>query len=97
MKVPATFQLAGNTWTVTLKPKRVLKDAYGQCMPETHEIWIREGMEPPHDFQTFLHEAGHALLFTHGFLGDHEEHERMIEGVTQLVYQLLLTMEGEAE
>ena len=94
MIVPDEFSLAGNRWHVIYVSKKKLKVgdeayAYGLCNPEDYEILIHKRLGSTKRLQTFIHEAAHALLFTMGYLGEHDE--VMIEAISQLVYQLFTT------
>lgn len=96
IETPTSFQLAGNTWTVLYKPKKEMKsegvDCYGLCFEPKNEIWIYNRLGKAKRVQTFLHEAGHALLYTLGYI---EHDEQMVESTAQLVYQLLQTLESD--
>jgi len=95
MKIPKTYTLAGNRWTVHYKTKKELgRDYDGQCHEDTNEIWIYKRLGHAKRAQTFIHEAAHAVLFTLGHL---EHDEQMVEAVAQLVYQQLITGEYDDE
>lgn len=88
--IPARFTLAGNEWSVHYKPKKRMQGCYGQCHESTNEIWIYSRLGDKKRLQTFIHEAAHAILFTMGHL---EHDEVLVEGLSQLVYQLFITGE----
>ncbi len=95
MRIADAFTLAGNRWHVKYKPQKdLLSDEgtplYGECHEAINEIWIYKRLGPVKRLQTFIHEVAHALLYTMGYL---EHDEVMIEAVSQLVYQLILTQE----
>ena len=82
--------LADNRWTVHYQSKKTLKGDYGQCDELTNEIWIYIRLGSAKRLQTFIHEVGHAILYTMGYL-DHDEVK--VEAVSQLVHQLIITGE----
>ena len=86
MKIPKTFPLAGNTWTVKYKSKEVLDGDYGQCIEEDNEVWIQLGLRTNKRWQTFLHELAHAIDYT---MGVFEADEKETEARSQLLYQAL--------
>jgi len=94
VRIPKSFMLAGNIWEVHLKTKRQMvdgeDDCHGLCYNHLNEIWLLKDLDPVSMEQTFLHEAAHSVMFTMGFI-DHDE--VFVEGVAQLVYQMLLTGE----
>jgi len=94
MYIPVAFMLAGNRWTVHYVSKKKLKGDYGQCDELTNEIWIYSRLGKAKRLQTFIHEAAHAVMYTMGYF-DHNE--VMVEAVTQLVHQLLITGEHDYE
>lgn len=95
MRIPDAFTLAGNRWHVEYKTKGEMTQeeevVYGLCHESTYELWIWKRLGHTRRLQTFLHEVGHALLYTMGYLDKHDE--VMVEAVSQLVYQLLSTQE----
>jgi hypothetical protein len=92
--IPSMFLLAGNTWEVFFKSKKDMEGDWGLCHPDTHEIWIWKKLRERSRYQTFLHEAVHAVMFTMGY----DKHDEvLVEAVSQLVYQLLTTQLGEED
>lgn len=90
--------LAGNRWHVVYKPKKQMlfddDHCYGVCLEERNELWIYNRLGQAKREQTFLHEAAHAILYTMGY---HDHDEQIVEAVSQLVYQLILTQEYDDE
>lgn len=86
MNLPKTFKLAGTTW-------RVLVVEHMQNSGETHVndaiIKINNKLPPEGQMQTFLHQLLHAVQFTMGNLGDHDEKE--IDATAHMLHQFLTT------
>ncbi len=87
MEIPETVELVGNTWTVSYKTLKELGGSYGQTDEATNALWIREGLRPDKEAQTFLHELLHAIHYSMGHADDHDEKE--VEAMAQLLYQAL--------
>lgn len=83
--IPKTFRLAGTTWKVD-------EVEHMNNLGETHinQALIKVDKNLPSDvkFQTFLHELGHAILYT---MGESEHDERKIDGYAHLLHQFLIT------
>jgi len=104
ISIPKTFKQGANKWKVVYATEAVAKkkysgdpscldDACGLCSSKDHTIYLikREGDTPDTIRQTFIHEALHAAMDTIG-LEDHDE--QLIEGVSQMLFQMLSTCRG---
>ncbi len=86
MNVPKTFQLAGVKWAVREVPDL---GNLGETHRDKGLIVIRKGLEPPHSEVVFLHELIHAILFSTGDIGPHDE--KFVDGFAYLLHQYMLT------
>lgn len=88
-RIPTSFKLGGNTWRVK---RAKLRDAYGDCNPTTYVIRIAthvNGVATTEkiQFQAYLHEWAHAILFTMG----RGAQETLVAGLEQMLYQSITT------
>lgn len=86
MKIPSEFYLAGYKWTVVLTPNL---NCLGQCERDRCEIQLRKGLPRQVLEAAFLHELVHAIKYTMGDAGPHNEQE--VDGFANLLHQYLLT------
>jgi hypothetical protein len=92
--IPSTFQLAGQTWTVSYDPGLIDKhDAYGHCIPDELRIIL---MPPSRQLkkavvlQAFWHEAFHAIFYT---LDQQRlaHNEKLVDQCGHMVHQIITT------
>lgn len=86
-KIPKTFECAGNTFTVSLKPDLQKVGAHGMTMFDTGEIWLDSNLTPE-DLKgiTFYHEWFHAALKTIG-RDDLDRDESFVDLMGNLLWQ----------
>jgi len=86
--IPKTFQLAGHTWKVGYNPHLL---NLGECLPAKAIIQLKggDGQGDTQIEQTFYHELVHAILFTTGDNGPHDE--KFVDGFAYLLQQYFLT------
>jgi hypothetical protein len=96
-KVPEAFKLAGHTYTVKIQKDLLTTDGeYGSLNEVTHVMTL----QPPDPIpksrveSTFLHELLHAIFYELGE-NDLDKNERLIDSVSNLLYQALTTAEGD--
>lgn len=88
MNIPKSFQLAGHTWKVNYNPLLI---NLGECHSNHASIQLRG---PPQQGdaqveQTFYHELTHAILYTMGDSGPHDE--KFVDGFAYLLHQFMVT------
>ena len=90
--IPKKFCLFGQTITVRLEADFTKNhECYGKWYPSQNLILLQEPDSYHSDdviFQTFWHEATHAMLDTLGY-GEWSENERFVEQIGQCIYQIL--------
>ena len=88
MVVPKSFQLAGVKWKVQENPHLI---NMGECHSQRGLIYLKPdpNYSPPVLEQAFCHELVHAILFTMGDSGPHDE--KFVDGFAALLHQYLLT------
>lgn len=87
MIIPKKFKLAGIEWKVIINPHL---SALGECHPQKGIIFIRDpSMPQPLLEQTFCHELVHAILFSTGDNGPHDE--KFVDGFAYLLHQYMIT------
>lgn len=86
MIIPKSFQLAGVTWRVKDIPNFHL---LGQCDRDTATICLRSELQKYAKEVAFIHELIHAVKFTMGDGGPHDEKE--VDGFAYLLHQALST------
>lgn len=84
VKIPTTFQLAGVTWQVKQQPGFHL---LGQCDRDNATILLRTELPKSAKEVAFLHELCHAVKFTMGDGGPHDEKE--VDGFAYLLHQAM--------
>ncbi len=88
MKVPRQFQLAGIKWTVRENNHLI---NMGECHSQRGIIYLKP--DPNYNEvvreQTFCHELVHAILFTMGDAGPHDE--KFVDGFAALLHQYMNT------
>ena len=87
MNIPKTFQLAGITWKV-----REVQDL--NSLGETHRdkaliLIKKEIAEPNYKEMVFLHELVHAIKYSTGDAGPHDERE--VDAFAYMLHQYLKT------
>jgi hypothetical protein len=86
MKIPTQFELGGMTWTVKQVPHL---SNLGECERDRVEIKLRQNVPRPVKESAFLHELVHAIKFTTGDGGPHDEKE--VDAFANLLYQYMVT------
>ena len=88
MKIPSTFQLAGVTWTVERNPHLI---NMGECHSQRGIIYLKPdpNYSQPVKEQSYCHELVHAILFTMGDSGPHDE--KFVDGFAALLHQYMNT------
>lgn len=89
LRIPTSFRLGGHTWRIRF---RKLTGCYGECDYDNHVIYISthaHGKPTTAEtrFQTFIHEALHAVEYSLG----RDTDEQMVAGMEQMIYQLFKT------
>jgi len=88
MNIPKQFQLAGVKWKVLPNPHLV---NLGECHSQKGVVYLKN--DPNHvdqtREQTFCHELVHAILFTMGDSGPHDE--KFVDGFAYLLHQYFNT------
>ena len=79
--IPKTFNLVGGKWTVKVVPNMT---DLGRCDPSLFTIYIKEGLNPVYEEQTFYHELVHAVMFA---MGKTEHNEEFVEAFGVLLHQ----------
>lgn len=90
MKIPKSFNLAGTKWTVQEISNL---SACGETHVHEALIKIKANMPKQSKEQTFLHELLHAIYYTRGDLGEHDEKE--IDSTAHFLHQYLVQMYGK--
>ena len=88
MVIPKTFQLAGIKWAVKENPHLV---NMGECHSQKGIIYLKPDPNYTESVkeQTYLHEVVHAILFTMGDVGPHDE--KFVDGFASLLHQYVNT------
>jgi len=86
-KIPQTFDLAGNTFQVSLREGMSKGGAHGQTHYDLAEIWIDSKLKPE-DLKaiTFYHELFHAIFNTLG-RDDLKNDEGLVDSMGNLMWQ----------
>lgn len=88
MNIPKTFQLAGITWKVRENSHLI---NMGECHSQRGLIYLKP--DPNYNAavleQTYVHELVHAILFTMGDAGPHDE--KFVDGFAALLHQYMNT------
>ena len=86
MQIPKTFQLAGVKWKV-----RYLKGLpeLGRCDRDKATILLQTEQEDASKETAFTHELVHAIRYTLGDGGPHDEKE--VDGFAYLLHQYFIT------
>ena len=100
MKIPKSYKQYGQTVNIEFRKKMVAKDGdLGAARFGENKIVLQENNEgcpilQTQLEQTFLHEKVHMIFH---FLGekDMSENEKLVEGVSQLLHQSIITEELE--
>lgn len=87
MRIPNSFQLAGVVWKVVQQPNL---STLGLCNRDTAIISLQKELQQPAKEVAFLHELCHAIKFTMGDSGPHDEKE--VDGFAYLLHQTMSTM-----
>lgn len=87
--IPTSFRMGGHTWRVKLCK---MSGVFGECEHDKHIIRIASEIDgkPTTEavrFQTFIHEALHAVEYSLG----RETNEELVAGMEQMIYQLFKT------
>ncbi|MBR9701050.1 hypothetical protein GOV11_04250 [Candidatus Woesearchaeota archaeon] len=56
-----TFHIGDNEWSLKFKRKMQFPDTHGLMDPETHTIYIKQGLTHGETFYVFIHEVVHAI------------------------------------
>lgn len=88
-RIPTSFRMGAHTWRVKLCKMTGL---YGECDQDKHVIRIASEIDGKPTtaetrFQTFIHEALHAVEYSLG----RDTDEQMVAGMEQMIYQLFKT------
>lgn len=86
MNIPKTFQLAGVSWTV--EQVKGMEDL-GLCERDKALIILRKDLPREQKELTFFHELFHAIKYTQGDGGPHDEKE--IDSLAYMLHQFLKT------
>lgn len=86
MKIPKTFSLGGTVWTVKEVPNLA---ELGLCYRDEALICIRKGLSAQVKLGSFCHELVHAIKYTQGDGGPHDEKE--VDAFANLLHQFLIT------
>ena len=88
MKIPTSFHLAGVTWTVERNPHLI---NMGECHSQRGIIYLKPdpNYSQPVKEQSYCHELVHAILFTMGDNGPHDE--KFVDGFAALLHQYMNT------
>ena len=86
MNTPKSFQLAGIKWKVLENPHLV---NMGECHSQRGIIYLKpdSNYTPAVREQTYYHELVHAILFTMGDSGPHDE--KFVDGFAALLHQYM--------
>lgn len=87
MKIPKSFKLAGVTWKVVQQ-----KDSYnlGLCERDKALITLRKNVGPITTKEiALLHELVHAIKYTQGDFGPHDEKE--VDALAHFLHQFMTT------
>jgi hypothetical protein len=87
MVIPKTFQLAGVKWKV--KNTKIMNEL-GLCDRDKATIHLKLDQEQSSRETTFCHELVHALKYTLGDGGPHEEKE--VDALGYLLHQYMITV-----
>lgn len=79
--IPKTFNLVGCKWKV--KKVKDLSEL-GRCDPATFTIYIKDGLLPAYEEQTFYHELVHSIMFA---MGKSDHNEEFVEAFGALLHQ----------
>ena len=89
MIIPKTFQLAGIKWKVQDNPHLI---NMGECHSQRGLIYLKP--DPNYSEavreQSYYHELVHAILFTMGDAGPHDE--KFVDGFAALLHQYVNTV-----
>lgn len=86
MIIPKTFQLAGVKWTV--RQIQGLPEL-GRCDRDKATILLQKELEQVNKEVAFVHELHHAIRYTQGDGGPHDEKE--IDSFAYLLHQYMVT------
>jgi hypothetical protein len=86
MKIPKSFQLAGFKWLVKHQPSL---NNLGECHSSKGLIFLRDEQTESAKQQAFCHELVHAILFSMGDSGPHDE--KFVDGFAYLLHQYMVT------
>lgn len=86
MLLPKTFQLAGVKWKV--RSVKGLPEL-GRCDRDKALILLQAELEPSSKEVAFCHELIHAIKYTMGEAGPHDEKE--VDSFAYLLHQFLIT------
>lgn len=89
MNIPKTFNLAGIKWKIQENPHLV---NMGECHSQRGIIYLKpdSNYDPAVREQTYYHELVHAILFTMGDSGPHDE--KFVDGFAALLHQYVNTV-----
>lgn len=90
MKIPKSFKLAATTWKVEEVSNL---SACGETHMNEAVIKVRKEMNPEVKAQTFLHELLHAIWYTRGVNGEHNEQE--IDSTAHFLHQYIVQVYGK--
>jgi hypothetical protein len=86
MNIPKTFQLAGAKWKV--RQIQGLPEL-GRCDRDKSTILLQKELEPEAKEIAFTHELVHAIKYTQGDGGPHDEKE--VDSFAYLLHQYFVT------
>jgi hypothetical protein len=89
MIIPKKFKLAGRSWVVKFDDRIHEFELNGRCQRDTGTILISTKLDQEAQEITFLHELFHAMKFTLGDAGVHNEVE--VDGMARILHQYLST------